>query len=320
MNNKIHSPPFAGLTTFAKFPTLSLEHFDDGKSCYGIIGIPYDMGVTNIPGARFGPREIRSASTQFAYTSSKDFLGFADSTRGFFDINQNRWILKKAPCFDLGDTEVIAGDPESTFKLITSSIEKILDLKICPIILGGDHAVTFPVLRSYKNYENITVLHFDAHMDYWDPKKNSPYDHSCTMWNVSRLPNIAHIYQFGIRGLNHQPSMLDEAKKHNITTILSSQLENGLTEVVNKVILTNNVYISFDIDFFDPSVAPGTGNREQGGLNYLQTSNLLRSLFKDKKNTLVGLDLVEVNPLNDVGNITSSLSARLILDLIGLFN
>jgi len=320
MNSKIHSPPFSGLATFAKFPILSSDNFKNSKNSFGIIGIPYDMGVTNIPGTRLGPREIRLASTQYAYTSSQNYLGMADSKRGFFDINQNKWLLKNNPCFDLGDVEVIAGDPESTFKLITESIEKILDSKICPIILGGDHAITYPILKSYKNYEDITILHFDAHMDYWNPENNSIYDHSCSMWNVSRLPNIAHIYQFGIRGLNHRSSMLTDAKKHNITTITSKELDIDLINTINKVKLTNNIYISFDIDFFDPSIAPGTGNREQGGFNYVQTNNLLKALLNNKKSTLIGLDLVEINPLNDVGHLTSSLGARLVLDLIGLFN
>jgi len=320
LKQKISSPPFAGLVTFAKFPIITADTFSKGENGFGIIGIPYDMGVTNIPGARFGPREIRAASTQYAHTSSEDFLGQSDSRRGFFDINQDKWILKNIPCFDMGDIEVVVGDPKSTFELITSSVKKILDFKITPVILGGDHAITYPIIQAFNNLKDITILHFDAHMDYWDPSKNSIYDHSCAMWNISHLPNIKHIYQLGIRGLNHYPALIEDAKKHNITSYTSQDIRINLKNILEKFELSGNLYISFDIDFFDPSVAPGTGNREQAGFNYLEASELIHTILKSRKINLIGLDLVEINPLIDVSNVTSSLGARLILDILGMFN
>lgn len=105
---KIFSPPFAGIPTFAKFPLVSHKDWGEIADSFGIIGVPYDMGTTDLPGARLAPRSIRSTSTQYAYTSSEDNYGLRDSLQGFYDIETSKWILQAKPCYDLGDVEVFA--------------------------------------------------------------------------------------------------------------------------------------------------------------------------------------------------------------------
>ncbi len=317
---KIHSPPFAGLPTFAKFPQWNIADKSDINSSYGILGIPYDLGTTDYPGTRMAPRQIRSASTQFAYTSSSDHFGTSDSKRGFFNIEENEWILTKKSVYDLGDIEIVAGEPKASFEQIEKTISFFTKMDITPISIGGDHAITYPVLKSLcKKFNDITVIHLDAHMDYWDPGRNSIYDHSCSIWNISRMSEISHIYQFGIRGLNHKPEMLKDAKLNKVTTFKTSDILDNLAHVINMLKTTKNLYITIDIDFFDPSIAPGTGTREMGGLNYRQGYSLLSNIAKNKQSNLIGFDLVEVNPLLDHAETTSLLASRLILDCMGLF-
>lgn len=317
-NRKIHSPPFAGIPTFAKFPTFNPEKKKSNDKVYGIVGIPYDMGTTDYPGARLAPRKIREASTQFAYTSSEGFYGLSNSKRGFYNIEEKKWTFKEKECFDIGDIEVVAGEPAKTFDLIKDSASYLLSKNIIPLFLGGDHAISYPILQAFKNVSNITILHFDAHMDYWNPSHNSNYDHSCSMWNISRLKNISHIYQFGIRGLNHKPEMLADAFKNKVLTYTAKEIFENIENVKKSLLMTKNVYISFDIDFFDPSIAPGTGAREIGGPNYQQAIQLIRDVVKFTN--LVGMDLVEVNPLLDTSGITSLLAARLLLEIVGIYN
>lgn len=317
---KIFSPPFAGIPTFAKFPLVSHKDWGEIADSFGIIGVPYDMGTTDLPGARLAPRSIRSTSTQYAYTSSEDNYGLRDSLQGFYDIETSKWILQAKPCYDLGDVEVFAGEPRTTFEHIHTTYSELLNKKIIPVTLGGDHAITFPIVEAYKNVKDLTVIHLDAHMDYWEPKRNSDFDHSCCVWNLSRMDHVKSIYQIGMRGLNHRPEMIEDAKKNKITTITAHHIQKNYQSILEKITLTKNVYVSIDVDVFDPSIAPGTGTREPGGLSYPFVKTLLSDLLNKKSVNLVGLDVTEVNPLVDISNITSLLASRLILDIIGIKN
>jgi len=134
------------------------------------------------------------------------------------------------------------------------------------------------------------------------------------------MNHVKNIYQIGMRGLNHKPEMLEDAKKNKITTITAKHVQESYQSILENVKLTKNVYVSIDIDVFDPSIAPGTGTRVPGGLSYPFIKTLLFDLLNKKSVNLVGFDITEVNPLVDLANITSLLASRLVLDIIGIKN
>ncbi len=314
MNDSYFSPPFSGVPTFAKFPFSDLDSFKEIEKKIGIIGVPYDMGSTNIPGSRLAPRAVRSASTRFSYTVSAN-MGGVRSDRSFYDIELGR-STSTLPCFDLGDVPVLAGDPKASFASITSIAKKLGEKNILPIWIGGDHAITSPILEGTCTDSKVTIIHLDAHMDFWDPADNSDFDHSCCMWRASKMSHIGRIIQFGIRGLNHSEVLVQNARNNKVEMFTGLQLAENRFEILKNLKITGDVYLSIDIDFFDPSIAPATGTPEVGGGSYHDFKSILNKL--DAKNiNLIGADLVEVNPLLDGNGTTANLAARVIMDLVG---
>ena len=315
-NNQYFSPPYAGIPTFAKMPFLDINKMKEDKQYIGFFGIPYDMGTTDIPGARLGPRYIRLASTRFAYTKSNDLSGMTDQNRIFYDIELNKQIFQDKKYADFGDVEIITGNPKQSFLNITETIQNALQHKIIPICFGGDHAITSPILTAYHSMSDIVIFHLDAHMDYWNAQRNSEFDHSCSIFLASKMPQISNIFQFGIRGLNHPMSMRKDASQQKITTYTALELIEQYQNIINSIPTDKKVYISLDVDFFDPSTAPRTSTPEEGGFDYRFAKKLLQDITK--KNTIIGADIVEVNPIIDESQRTSSLAARLSLDIVNM--
>jgi agmatinase len=220
-------------------------------------------------------------------------------------------------CLDLGDVEVSAGNPKASFDALRSAINILNEKTIFPLCLGGDHAITAPILEALSNKSDITVVHLDAHMDYWDADANSIFDHSCCMWLAARMSHVKRIIQLGIRGLNHSRSMVQSARANKIEVYSAREIHDNRARLFGNLNISGNVYLTVDVDFFDPSIAPGTGTREPGGCTYNDFSALLDVLRKSGT-TIIGADVVEVNPLIDNIGITSVLASRLVMDIIAL--
>jgi agmatinase len=152
--------PFTGIASFCKFPihtdleTLSAD--------VAIFGVPWDEGVGYRPGARLGPRSLREYSTRFSFHER------GVKKRGYWDIENKKRYLEKTRLVDCGDQDVLYLDVEKTFSAVIDSVGKILSAKAFPVILGGDHSVTIPVVRAFRKYKPLHIVHLDAHLDYND--------------------------------------------------------------------------------------------------------------------------------------------------------
>lgn len=294
--------PFVGITTFCKFShTKNLEGVD-----VAIIGAPLDQGTTNRTGTRYGPRAIREASQMYG--------PFFMPEEGIFDIELGRYKLAGTKIIDYGDVPVAPTLSELNLDLISLYIQEILGHSVFPITLGGDHSITFPVIRAFKDTP-LDIVHFDTHLDFMDEVAGIRISHANPFKRASELEHVKGITQIGIRGLLNPTFITDEAKKYGSKIITAERaIKQGTEWVVEEIPEAENIYVSIDIDALDPSVAPGTGTPEPGGFTYLQMREMLTAL--PRKGNIVGFDLVEVNPLYDPAGVTAQLATRLIIDFL----
>ncbi|MFB0563005.1 MAG: agmatinase [Candidatus Lokiarchaeia archaeon] len=302
MSNVGDEVPFVGIPTFCKFPyTKSLDGVD-----VAIIGAPIDQGTTNRPGTRYGPRAIREASQIYG--------PFFVAEQGIYDVELGRYKLGSTKIIDYGDVPVAPTLNELNLDLITLYIQEILNSKVFPIILGGDHSITFPVIRAFKDTP-LNIVHFDTHLDFMDDIAGVRISHANPFKRATELKHVNGITQIGIRGLLNPTFITDEAKKYGSKIITAERaIKQGTEWVLEQIPESENLYVSIDIDALDPSVAPGTGTPEPGGFTYLQMREMLTAL--PKKGNIVGFDLVEVNPLYDPTGVTAQLAVRLIIDFL----
>jgi agmatinase len=291
-------PTFVGVRTFLGAPYVT--NLDDLHADFAVLGVPFDEGTWGQPGERYGPRDLREASQEYNH----------DLTEGFYYIDGDRTVLKGKHWADVGDVEIMPTVPAQTDDKITAAVRKILAKKAFPIILGGDHSITFPVIRSYST--PLTVIHFDAHLDTWNGAPGN-LDHASWMNRVAALPNIRNIVQIGMRGLANDPESIGNARKIHSAIITSEQVHRrGVEWALSQVNVSGDIYISLDVDVMDPTLAPGTGTLEPDGLSFAEIDGLLTGVAA--KGHLAGLDVVEVNPYRDPSGRTAQTGVRLMID------
>ncbi len=289
-------PTYAGITSFMRRKyTKELAGVD-----VAVTGVPLDTATTNRPGARFGPRAIRSASSIMAWERP---YGMA------FDP------FDRLAVADVGDCLFDFGRPEGVPDEIERHARQIIDQGPALLALGGDHFIAYPLLKAHakKHGAPLSLLHFDAHSDTW-ADKNDRIDHGTMFyWAVRNgLVDPASSVQIGLRTNNPDTmgfNVLDAPWVH----------EHGVAAVVEKTrdwLGDRPVYLTFDIDCLDPSVAPGTGTPVCGGLSSHQAMSILRGLAGID---VVGMDIVEVAPAYDVGEITALAAAHLAMEMLFLY-
>ena len=216
---------------------------------------------------------------------------------------------------DVGDVDIRTVDILENFDRITAAARLVREKAGWPVFVGGDHAVTFPLVRAFDD-SPLTVVQIDAHQDFTDEKFGVRYSHDNQMRRVSELPFVKHIAQVGIRGLLERSEPWDAARRLGVEIVSSQRiLEDGTEAALRGLHLNGDCYVSIDIDVLDPALARGTGYPEPGGLTYYQLREALLRLAG--RCQVVAFDLCEVNPVYDQGNVTSRVAARLILDLLG---
>jgi agmatinase len=302
-NEPCRSPVnFAGIRTFLSAPYVT--NLDDLKADIAVVGVPFDEGTWNAPGTRYGPRELREGTAMYK---------MCDLTLGFYYIDGDRVVLKGKHWADVGDVETWPTVPAQTNDSVTRTIRTILAKKAFPVVLGGDHSITFPVVRAYD--VPLTVIHFDAHLDTWTGAPGN-LDHASWVNRVAKLPNVKNIIQIGMRGLANDFEAMENFHKIQSTLITSEQIHRrGVEWALAKIPKSENIYVTVDVDVMDPAVAPGTGTLEPGGLSFFQLDDLLTGLAA--KGRLVGLDVVEVDDRDHSGR-TAQTAVRLIIDLLGV--
>ncbi len=256
--------PFTGLVSFLRSPSCTdLDRLD---ADIAVLGVPSDEGSPWKPGARFAPRKIRELSLQFAGR------GTVDGQRGYYDIGDGHRYLDHERIHrrlvDCGDVDIIYTNVRRTFDNITSDVGKILAAGAFPVVIGGDHAITYPVVRAYRH--PLHVLHFDAHMDYRPFVHGVQWANGNPIRNVAKLATVGSIVQVGIRSLRTRQADVEDsrARGNDIVTIPECR-RRGPAGVLERLPRNEPVYVSIDIDVLDlPLVPPGALRRrapQRGG-------------------------------------------------------
>ena len=299
------SPPFAGIASFFKAPYVADPRASDAD--VAVVGIPYDEATTARPGARYGPRAMRDASTNWAYR---------DGTAPFYDGEAGASLLGGVRFVDAGDVDLPpTSPPERSHPLIAARIRRLLEHGLFPVILGGDHSITYPVLTAFGS-RPLHLVQFDTHMDYLNDEGGMLYTHASPIVRSHESGVVQRVTQYGIRGLHTASDQIELARERGVTTFWCEQAKRTpVDELVAHIEPGEDVYITFDIDALDPGIAPGTGTPEPGGFTYYEAKALVRAVAG--RAHVVGLDMVEVNPLYDPMEITALHAVRLIFDTVG---
>jgi agmatinase len=287
--------------TFATRPSFLGVERADPAAALTVAGIPFDLGTSNRPGARFGPAAIRQASRML--TDGDHPASWVEPAR--LDIA------------DIGDFHIAHGDIPETLAKITEQAEKLRHL----VALGGDHTITLGLLRALAKHRGpLALVHFDAHVDTWPDSFGLAYGHGSPFYHAIEegLVDPRHMVQIGIRSPMHR-DIFDWTIGKGVTILFAEEVHEGgpaaaarrIREVVGDV----PAYLSFDVDALDPAFAPGTGTPEIGGLATWQARAILRRL---EGLFFVGMDVVEVSPPYDVAEITALAAATVAWDYIAL--
>jgi agmatinase len=300
--------PFTGVASFCKFPIhMDLESL---SADVAIFGIPWDEGVGYRPGARFGPRSIREFSTRFAFHER------GVKKNGYWDIKNRKRFLEKVRAVDCGDQDVLYLNVEETFSAVTDSIRKLLSKRAFPVILGGDHSITFPVVRAMGKYKPLHIVHLDAHLDYNDSIEGVLLANGSPVKRLSELDLVGEIIQIGMRGIRaREDAYRDSTSRGNRIITLSEFRRAGLEKILAQIPDSGNLYVTIDIDVLDPSIAPGTSSPEFDGMTYGEAGGLLKGIVSRGK--VIGFDVVEVNPFLDPIGLTQSAATMIILEFLG---
>jgi agmatinase len=300
--------PSVGLATFMKSPVC--EDLSKIDAEVAVLGIPYDAGTGFRPGSRFGPREIRSNSTRYSAWGAWKGGG------GYWDINGKKKMLEKTRIVDCGDVDVAYYDIDRNMELITSAVKAILDREALPVLLGGDHSVSFPIVRAFERFAPLDIVHVDAHLDFIDEVDGMKFASGSPLRRMRELGFVRHMTHFGIRDIRSREADYAEATRRGSRIFTREEIREGGTKtVLEKLPEMANVYVTIDVDGFDPSIAPGTGSPTVDGLLYHEVRSLLQGVARGGK--VVGFDVVEVNPSVDVHGQTSLLATTLIAEFLG---
>jgi guanidinopropionase len=300
--NPMREPRFTEIATFMRAPLAeSLDNVD-----IGLIGVPTDLGVTNRAGARHGPREIRNSS----------------SLMRTFNLGMNVNPYELCHVADLGDVKFSHRyDLNKQVEEIEAFFQKIVEKNILPISAGGDHSITYPILKAIAKEEPVGMVHIDAHTDTWGEIWGSKFHHGAPF----RLAVEAGVLdpkrtiQIGIRGGQNFMEGIEFSQSHGMRVVFMDEFSAlGVEKVIQearKTVGVGKTYISFDVDGLDPVYAPGTGTPEVGGITTLEAQQLLRGL---RGLNLIGGDVVEVAPPFDNTGNTALVGATMMFEILSL--
>jgi agmatinase len=304
---------YAGIDTFLKAAPADVN--DVGDADAAVLGVPYDGAVSNRPGARYGPRAIRRESAWLAYLSG--YKGGLTNIRTGAQVDYDRLTVA-----DCGDVPVFPMDVTKTADAIAAYVATVAQQGTMPVMLGGDHYCTFPAFRGFcegAGHERVGLVQIDAHTDTVgeSPVFGTDFHGSSTHHiAASDYADFAHVAQVGIRGYE-APAFFEFADEEDLGLFTMRDVEDrGIQTVVDDAIAhaardTDAVYVTFDIDAVDPSVAPGTGTPEPAGLSASQALTVMETLGTHE--SVGAVDLMEVAPPFDPGNGTQRLAADLLV-------
>ncbi len=294
-------PRYVGIPTFFRAPhTQDLSAVD-----IGLIGVPFDGGVTNRPGARHGPREVRNQSSLLRPINT------ATGAQPFADLRIR----------DLGDCWI-----EEPYNLagalaeIEAFYRQVVAAGVTPVTVGGDHSIAWPILRAVAAHRPVGMVHIDAHGDTGDDYMGSRIHHGTPFRRAVEdgLLDPKRVTQIGLRGTSTVPGSLWEFSESSGMRVMPMEElhDRGwrwAVEEARRVVGAGPCYLSFDIDSLDPAWAPGTGTPEAGGLSMIEAQRIVRGLMGLD---VVAADVVEVSPPFDVGGITAFHGASMLFEVL----
>lgn len=302
------SLPHTGIATFCKAPYV--EDLEELEADVAVLGVPLDAAAGMRPGCRQGPRAIRDASTRFG------FLGRPTGTGGFFDINRDRTLMEGVRFADVGDADVVYYDMERNVGAIEELVARVIERGALPVVLGGDHSISYPAIRAFRHVDPLNVVLFDAHLDYKRDVMGLELTNNSPFRRAHELPFVDRICTFGVRGIKSTGRDLAEAREHGHVVVSNYEVrEDGAEAALERVPEElGDFYVSVDIDALDPSLAPGTESPEAEGLSFTHVKRILQGL--SRRGRMVGLDLVEVNPYLDPAELTPHVSVQLLIEAL----
>lgn len=293
-------PRFGGITTFMRLPNRS----EPADLDVGIFGVPFDLGTSNRPGARFGPRGIREESVMIRPYNMATRAAPFDSLR----------------IDDLGDVATNAFDKDDSIARIEAFADNLLAHGLTTVAIGGDHTIVLPMLRAMKKIHGpVGMVHVDAHTDINDEMFGEKIAHGTPFRRAVEegLLDCDRVVQIGVRGTGYTADDFDWSRQQGFRVVQAEECWHTSLEPlmadVRKKLGGGPVYLSFDIDGLDPAYAPGTGTLEIGGLTTPQGIEVIRGCYGLD---IVGCDLVEVAPIYDVSGMTSRIAADLIYEML----
>ncbi len=297
--------PYAGLPTLldARYLGVDAENPEFGDLQVALIGMPMDLGVTNRPGSRFGPRALRAIERVGPYNH----------------------VLECAPTHELRVADIGDVPFRSRYRLemshddIEKRINQIVDAGVLPLSVGGDHSITHPILKAVGKKAPVGLIHIDAHCDTSGFFDETKFHHGGPMRNsvLDGVLDPTRTIQIGIRGA---AEYLWEFSYESGMTVIHAEEVTGMgipaiIEKAKKIVGDGPTYVSFDVDSLDPSFAPGTGTPEIGGLTTREVLDLIRGL---KGINIVGGDVVEVAPQYDATTNTAHAGAQMLFEILSL--
>jgi arginase len=254
-----------------------------------VVGVPYDDNSTFMKGSAKAPPKIREAFD-------------SDSTNKCTESGLD--LATQSNFYDVGDLELKKGI--NVLSYIEHIYQDLLDNQVRVLSLGGDHAVTLPIIQAYeKHFPELNILHFDAHPDLYEEFEGNRFSHACPFARIMEEGLIKKLVQVGIRCMT--PHQQEQADRFNVTVIDMKSLPKGLS----KLTFSGPVYISVDLDALDPAYAPGVSHLEPGGL---RTRDII-SVIQQIRAPIVGADIVEYNPVQDINGMTARVAAKLMKEL-----
>lgn len=284
-----------------------------GEGCADVtfLGVPFDGGNPRGPGARYAPAALRrlSLSNFRHYRIDPE----TDRPKPWYDNDLDREILGGVRLDDAGEVFVAPNESASSvFRKVRQVVAEIAGDGSFPVVLGGDHSITLPVLEGFDR--PLRILHLDAHSDLAEFREGAEHHHGNVITRALGLPHILGVHQIGIRGTTHTRQTAAAGKVAGVCT--PRQLRTaGLEAALATLPADGDYYLSLDIDLLDPTVAPGTSTPVPGGLGFEEAKQLLATLTAQRN--VVGMDLVEVNPDRDRADATAMVAIELLLAALG---
>lgn len=297
--------PYVGIPSFLR--SKIVDDISTLDAMIAVLGVPFDEGSPFLPGSRMAPRTLREHSLRFA------------GRPGTYDVDTGREYLReeisRGLIADVGDADIYPTNPTKTFEALTEMVRIVIGRDAMPVVLGGDHSITFAVVRAFN--EPIHVIQFDAHTDYAPITADLQFTNGHAFRHIAAMPHVTGITQIGIRSLRTSPEQVADIRADCNRIITMGEFARTTPQDIAATLPEGTrCYVSIDVDALDMSLVPGCVSGEPNGMSFAQLRSSLQAIAE--RLDVVGFDFVEVNPTLDVGTgATSYLGAHIVTDFLG---